>query len=263
MCAFRPSWFHFSHIGVLSFASRNSNEIAFKIASWNVAGLRALMRNHPDALADLCSEHNLDVLCLQETKLQESHLDDPKLAIRGHLLEEQGYDAHYSCSTAKKGYSGTAVFVRRRDKGGGSRSTATTKAKQTTVTSYFKAPMTAAAKTKDTATAAPTPASSPIPDKELVPVKVSFKMGKDVHDAEGRLVIVDLPGFSFCNLYVPNSGQKLERLSYRTDSWDKDLLAFVQAKQKDRPVMWLGDLNVAHTSLEVRTLRCTLCVLSF
>jgi exodeoxyribonuclease-3 len=56
-----------------------------------------------------------------------------------------------------------------------------------------------------------------------------------------------------CNVYVPNSGQKLERLSYRTEEWDKDFLSFIQKKQKDRgvPVLWLGDLNVAHTNLEV------------
>jgi exodeoxyribonuclease-3 len=219
--------------------------VAFKIASWNVAGLRAVMRNHPNALADLVETHDLDVMCLQETKLQDIHLDDPKLKIRGHLLEEQGYDAHYTCSTAKKGYSGTAVFVRRRTKGGA-------KKKQQTVTNFFKpkketlASGTAVSKQEKGAAVS-------VAVEDLVPQEVSFEMGKEKHDAEGRMVVVDFPSFSFCNVYVPNSGQKLERLSYRTDEWDKDFLAFLQTKQKERgvPVMWLGDLNVAHTNLEV------------
>jgi len=47
---------------------------------------------------------------------------------------------------------------------------------------------------------------------------------------------------------VPNSGQKLERLDYRTKEWDKHLVEFVKLKEKERgvPVIWLGDLNVAH-----------------
>jgi exodeoxyribonuclease-3 len=218
------------------------------------------MRNHPDAIEELVEKHDLDVLCLQETKLQDIHLDDPKLKIRGHLLEEQGYDAYYTCSTAKKGYAGTAVFVRRRGsasgqnaKGGGA-----SKQKQKTVTSFFKPKgETSAPTTTDTTAAAASSAqeegaSLSVAEENLVPQEVSYEMGKEKHDAEGRMVIVDFPSFSFCNLYVPNSGQKLERLAYRTEEWDKDLLDFMQAKQKERgvPVMWLGDLNVAHTNLE-------------
>ena len=77
-------------------------------------------------------------------------------------------------------------------------------------------------------------------------------MGKEQHDSEGQLVVLDFPLFSLINLYVPNSGQGLQRLDYRTNEWDKDILAFVQKKQAERgvPVMWLGDLNVAHTNLE-------------
>jgi len=78
-------------------------------------------------------------------------------------------------------------------------------------------------------------------------------MGVPKHDGEGRIIVIDFPLFSICNVYVPNSGQNLDRLEYRTKEWDKDWLRFVQRKQRDRnvPVMWLGDLNVAHTNLEV------------
>lgn len=218
--------------------------VALKIASWNVAGLRALLRNTPTALADLIKKHDLDVLCLQETKLQESHLNDPKLKLNGGDLIE-GYDCHWSCSVVKKGYAGTAVFVRKRGDNA-------KKGKQTSISNFFGS--------KNTTTTADTCNKTSSSDdvdadmaEKLTPVKVSFEMGKEEHDAEGRIITMDFPDFSFSNLYVPNSGQKLERLTYRTEQWDKDVLEFIQEKRKDRgvPVMWLGDLNVAHTNLEV------------
>ena len=171
---------------------------------------------------------------MQETKLQEAHLDDPKLKIRGHLLEAEGYNSYYSCSIAKKGYAGTAVFVKRR---GGS--------KKKDISSFFA---------KKSSKKGDEKASSelPIDEKLLVPEKVSYGLGKEKHDGEGRVIVLDFPGFSMANLYVPNSGQKLERLDYRLEEWDKDLLAFMQDKQAKRgvPVMWLGDLNVAHKNYE-------------
>lgn len=207
---------------------------AFKIASWNVAGLRALLKNQPETLPNLVKEYNLDVLMLQETKLQDMHLDDPKLEIRGHLLEEQGYDAHYSCSTTKKGYSGTAVFVKRRGVKGVK--------KQQKLDGFF------AARQENTSQFTITD-DLPIDVANLIPQNVTFGMSKAEHDQEGRVITVEFPLFSLTNVYVPNSGQKLERLNYRTEQWDKDFLAFHQ--RKDCPVIWAGDLNVAHTNLEV------------
>jgi exodeoxyribonuclease III len=221
--------------------------LAFRIASWNVAGLRALLNRTPNVLADLAVKHDLDVLCLQETKLQEQHLDDPKLKIR-ETIALAGYDDYWTCSTAKKGYSGTAVFVRRRNTADEAKKKSKG-AKQTTLNSFI-----AGSKEKNaTTTANAVSEVLPIEAKLLVPGKISYTMGKEKHDTEGRLIKIDYPLFSLCNVYVPNSGQKLERLSYRTDEWDKDFLAFMQQTQKDRgvPVLWLGDLNVAHTNLEV------------
>ena len=62
-----------------------------------MAGLRALLKNDPKALPNLVRMHNADILCLQETKLQEKHLDDPKLNIRA-VLNDEGYDGHYNCA---------------------------------------------------------------------------------------------------------------------------------------------------------------------
>ena len=69
--------------------SSNSDN-CFKILSWNVNGLRAVLRNDPKALSSLAVEQSFpDVICLQETKLQEIHIDDPKLGIN-NLLKDEG-----------------------------------------------------------------------------------------------------------------------------------------------------------------------------
>lgn len=79
-----------------------------KILSWNVAGLRGLLRN-PDRLGQLqrlVSIEKPDVLCLQETKLQPMHVDP----VSAELEEATGFHGHWSCSITRKGYSGTAVL---------------------------------------------------------------------------------------------------------------------------------------------------------
>ena len=216
-----------------------------------MAGLRAILKNTPEALPDLVKKHGIDVLCLQETKLQEMHVDDPKLKIGGHLLVEEGYEAHYSCSTTKKGYSGTAVFVKKRDADDGKGSK-----KQASLSSFFGG----ATKKGESTNANDDDGDERDRDmnnigkvdaKNLIP-EVSFGIGKSKHDGEGRSITLDFPGFVMTNLYVPNSGQKLDRLDYRTEEWDKDLLEYMQSKEIERkcPVIWLGDLNVAHKAAD-------------
>jgi len=225
-----------------------------RVASWNVAGLRAIVKKEPNALTQLVQDYDIDVLALQETKLQESHLDDPKLLLR-NLLNEQGYDSYWTCSTVKKGYAGTVVFVKRR----GSNAAPTNKAtkKQTDISSFFgKKNGTKVVATNpnndDNDKPKSTPSHAVVDDKLLVPEEVTYTLGKDKHDGEGRIVVLDFPTFTMVTLYVPNSGQKLERLDYRLNEWDKDLLEFVQERQRTRgvPVMWLGDLNVAHKEFD-------------
>lgn len=80
----------------------------FKMITWNVAGLRALMKKSPGVFPELVAREAADVLCLQETKLQEGH------AHTG-LAEQMGlpgWHAHWNCSTARLGYSGVAVLSR-------------------------------------------------------------------------------------------------------------------------------------------------------
>ena len=197
------------------------------------------------------------MLCLQETKLQEMHLEDPKLKLKG-MLDEAGYDEHWSCSTAKKGYSGTCVFVKRR---GGEKAADSEAKKQATIGSFF-APKTknnnAEAKNNKTTNVHDNDddddddATIPVSPETLTPTNVGFSVGKEI-DNEGRVVVVEFPWATIANVYVPNSGQKLERLDYRTKEWDEFFLAFMQDKQKKRglPVIWLGDLNIAHRAYDI------------
>ncbi|KAK4432088.1 DNA-(apurinic or apyrimidinic site) lyase, chloroplastic [Sesamum alatum] len=78
-----------------------------KLMSWNVNGLRALLKLESFSALELAQRENFDVLCLQETKLQEKDVD----SIRQTLLE--GYDnSYWTCSVSKLGYSGTAIISR-------------------------------------------------------------------------------------------------------------------------------------------------------
>jgi exodeoxyribonuclease III len=200
-----------------------------------------LLKKTPNVIRELLDRHDLDVLCLQETKLQDNHIDDPKLKLRETLQLVDDYDDYWSCSTVKKGYSGTAVFVRKRKGSGNGKKTA----KQATLDTFV-------AKVEKESDKKPN-VDLPIDKELLVPVSVSFGIGKSEHDAEGRTITVDFPRFSLCNVYVPNSGEKLNRLAYRTEEWDRDFLAYMQtlSSKNKKPVLWLGDLNVAHTNLEV------------
>lgn len=193
-----------------------------------------------------------DVVCLQETKLQAEHVgrEVPEELLGG------GYDSFWSCSTAKKGYSGTAVFVRREcvhaqgiEGGGGTAAVAVKaappkKKKQKKLDQFFTKPKGDDGAGDDGAAPAHLPT--------VPPSAVTYGIG-DVHDDEGRSVTIDLPGVTLTNLYVPNAGAKLERLSARTDGWDACLLDFMREKERTRqvPVVWLGDLNVAHAAPDV------------
>mgnify|MGYP001491938269 FL=1 len=81
------------------------------------------------------------------------------------------------------------------------------------------------------------------------PIKVTYGLGIEEHDQEGRLICAEYEDFYYITVYVPNSGNELVRLKYRT-KWDNDLLEFVN--NKDKPVFLCGDLNVAHQELDLK-----------
>ncbi|CAG9467435.1 unnamed protein product [Pedinophyceae sp. YPF-701] len=82
---------------------------SLKVLSWNVAGLRALLKKAPEALPQLCKEEQPDIICIQEHKLQEKHVEEIQGEVLGALGE--GWQAHFVCSTDKAGYAGVAMFV--------------------------------------------------------------------------------------------------------------------------------------------------------
>ena len=157
--------------------------ILVKLISWNVNGLRAVLKKN---FLEFLAAEKPDVLCLQETKCTPDQV-------------EQLWPASYTTfwnSAEKKGYSGTAIFTKER------------------------------------------------------PLKVTPHIGVAEHDKEGRVLTAEYADFFLVNVYVPNSKRELTRLAYR-QQWDKDFLAYLKKLEKKKPVIWCGDLNVAHMEIDL------------
>jgi exodeoxyribonuclease-3 len=86
---------------------------------------------------------------------------------------------------------------------------------------------------------------------KIKPLNVTYGMGIPKHDNEGRVITVEFRNFYLVNVYVPNSKRGLERLPYRTKEWDRDFLQYLKAIEKKKPVIFCGDLNVAHTGIDL------------
>jgi hypothetical protein len=168
-------------------AERVAGGITF--AHWNVGGLNGLLNNpqRRALLEKLVATEKPEVLAISEHKLSEEKLATGKAALAGML---SGYSSHWAVSTAKKGYSGVAVFV-----------------------------------------------------KEGVPV-VGAEVDVIGGLKEGRSVMIELEHCFALAIYTPNSGQKLERLAYRLDTWEPATLRYLKQLEERKPVLMLGDLNV-------------------
>lgn len=83
------------------------------------------------------------------------------------------------------------------------------------------------------------------------PISVSEGIGTQKHDCEGRVLTCELPEFYVVNVYVPNSKQDLSRLGYRCEEWDIDFLKYLKKLERKKPVVFCGDLNVAHTEIDL------------
>ncbi|CAI5727379.1 unnamed protein product [Peronospora farinosa] len=70
-------------------------------------------------------------------------------------------------------------------------------------------------------------------------------------DQEGRFLALEFDKFWLVHTYVPNAGGKLERLDFRTNQWDKAMLREMKEMDKSKPVIWCGDLNVAHQEIDI------------
>jgi exodeoxyribonuclease-3 len=83
------------------------------------------------------------------------------------------------------------------------------------------------------------------------PLAFQADMGISAHDAEGRIQCAEYENFYLVNVYVPNSGQKLDRLEYRK-KWDSDFLNYLKNLEKTKPVIACGDFNVAHRPIDLK-----------
>ena len=154
-----------------------------KLISWNVNGLRAVLRKN---FLDYLDAEKPDILCLQETKCSPDDVEQ---------LWPASYATHWN-SAEKKGYSGTAIFTKTQ------------------------------------------------------PLKVTTGIGVAEHDREGRVLTTEFADFFLVNVYVPNSQRELTRLEYR-QQWDRDFLRYLKKLERRKPVIFCGDLNVAHTELDL------------
>jgi len=83
------------------------------------------------------------------------------------------------------------------------------------------------------------------------PQDVRFGIGADVHDREGRVMTAEFSDFFLVNVYVPNSRRGLTRLAYRVNSWGPDFLSYLRRLEDRKPVVFCGDMNVAHKELDL------------
>jgi len=154
-----------------------------KIISWNVNGLRAVLRKN---FLDYLASEAPDILCLQETKAGPDDVEQ---------LWPAAYTTYWN-TAQKKGYSGTAILTRPR------------------------------------------------------PISVSCGVNIAEHDNEGRVLTAEYPDFFLVNVYVPNSKRELTRLPYRQE-WDRDFLKYLKKLERKKPVIFCGDLNVAHNEIDL------------
>jgi exodeoxyribonuclease-3 len=157
-----------------------------KLISWNVNGIRAIMKKD---FQKSMKELDADILCIQETKASTE-----QVKIVFELIN--GYHVYANASKSRKGYSGTAIL------------------------------------------------------SKMEPLAVHYDLGIEEHDQEGRVIAAEYDDFYLVTAYVPNSGNELVRLDYRTQ-WDKDFLNYLKKLEEHKPVIVCGDFNVAHKKIDI------------
>lgn len=164
-----------------------------KIYSWNVNGIRAVLRK--ELFKPFIEKEKPDILCLQETKAQQGEA----------IIDLPGYIEYWN-SAHKKGYSGTAIF---------------TKEKPLSVTNDF-------------------------PPDIMQKYHLTDEKDRD-SSTEGRIITAEFDKFYLVTVYTPNAKDDLSRLPLRHKHWDPAFLDYCKHLEKTKPVLFCGDLNVAHT----------------
>ena len=86
---------------------------------------------------------------------------------------------------------------------------------------------------------------------KIKPIDVSYGIGIEEHDQEGRVITLEYKDFYLVNVYTPNSQRELVRLSYR-QNWEDDFREYLKKLDKKKPVILCGDLNVAHKEIDLK-----------
>lgn len=85
----------------------------------------------------------------------------------------------------------------------------------------------------------------------IEPIQVSYGLGEDDTDNEGRVIALEYKDVYVVNVYVPNSGEELKRLDYRME-WDGRFREYLLSLDKEKPVIAVGDFNVAHKEIDIK-----------
>lgn len=83
------------------------------------------------------------------------------------------------------------------------------------------------------------------------PISVAYGIGIEQHDKEGRVITLEYPEYYIITVYVPNSQNELARLPYRME-WERDFLSYLKKLEEHKPVIYCGDLNVAHKEIDLK-----------
>lgn len=83
------------------------------------------------------------------------------------------------------------------------------------------------------------------------PISVTYGLGIDEHDKEGRIITLEYDKFYLVNCYTPNSKRELERLDYRM-TWEDEMRKYLKNLETSKPVVYCGDLNVAHEEIDLK-----------
>lgn len=83
------------------------------------------------------------------------------------------------------------------------------------------------------------------------PINVTYGIGIEEHDKEGRIITLEFENFYFVDCYTPNSKRELERLDYR-QIWEDEIRKYLSSLNSKKPVIYCGDLNVAHNDIDLK-----------
>ena len=83
------------------------------------------------------------------------------------------------------------------------------------------------------------------------PISVRYGIGIEEHDTEGRVITAEFPEYFVVTVYTPNSQDELKRLAYRME-WEDAFLSYLKGLEQEKPVIFCGDLNVAHQEIDLK-----------